>query len=689
MSAKTKQSRCLIDLLAPSAEYEEPRSLLATSYEFDPDFTEQDFLPAVLGIPAWEERSFRTRIVLEQALAKLDAAVFMVEGPQSGGPPRSLRIDFTPQHAPQRVLHAKVVVIVGKASVRLIVGSANLTTTGYRQNREVALTLFASKEHNEQGPLLRQALARIDTVLATWWSRGAAEVIENARQILDGIDTPRSSSDEVFLWGGEETPLWEQFVALWPRREKIDRIRILSPFWSDDAQGGPITKLVVALRERKALSPRPQVELLTGATPNQIGTWLPQLPPSYGSFDFRTLDIDVSAVPVSPRVDTEDVAGAQVLLDRKLHAKILWLEGSETSLVYLGSANFTNKGWGWAPPSNIEAGVAMRRSGKERKAFGLLLPKRAGDPKALIGGKVELSPPEPDPAGRPWPMFIERAELRPRESPTDRDALDLVLTVRLDSPSFVIFFSEAGPARATAPAQTKRGALTFALSGEELGLLLRERRIHVQWESVEGRVAFPINAAPEIRHELLLGGPGSTPGEGELLDFYQGRIALADLVPPDERGPDDVSGASPIADSSQVDTSAILSYRIRSFVEALPGIAQEIARNTTNVASMKWALLGPVSPLALAREIKKAALGGRSATAVGFQLVELLAVLERSRELEVDAALEAPWGETLAKAESAIRAILEEVATQNPAFGTERFGRYRTLALRNETVRSA
>ena len=55
----------------------------------------------------------------------------------------------------------------------------------------------------------------------------------------------------------------------------------------------------------------------------------------------------------------DGVSGAELLRERPLHAKCLLLEGEDTTLAYVGSANFTSTGWGFGATSNVEAGVAL------------------------------------------------------------------------------------------------------------------------------------------------------------------------------------------------------------------------------------------------------------------------------------------------------------------------------------------
>ena len=65
-------------------------------------------------------------------------------------------------------------------------------------------------------------------------------------------------------------------------------------------------------------------------------------------FDAHSIGIRAYAMAVDPRVPPEEVSmGEEFTGTRALHAKVVLLEGDDTSLAFFGSANFTNRGWGF------------------------------------------------------------------------------------------------------------------------------------------------------------------------------------------------------------------------------------------------------------------------------------------------------------------------------------------------------
>jgi hypothetical protein len=116
-----------------------------------------------------------------------------------------------------------------------------------------------------------------------------------------------------------------------------------------------------------------------------------------------------------------------------------------------------------------------------------------------------------------------------------------------------------------------------------------------------------------------------------------------------------------------------LSYLVRDFVHALPGVRAGLAEASMTETGLRTALLGTRSPVALAREVVEGLRKPRPGTpkktpvATIFELVELLRVVE-------DAALpELPDGATpriRLVAVTEIRSHLAEVLTAHPAAAT-------------------
>ena len=134
-----------------------------------------------------------------------------------------------------------------------------------------------------------------------------------------------------------------------------------------------------------------------------------------------------------------------------------------------------------------------------------------------------------------------------------------------------------------------------------------------------------------------------------------------------------------------MDESRIQSYQVREFVEALTGICGDLAASTQSESSMRLALLGPVSPLALAHSVRDAVDSGcRTPMAAAFQLVEILACLKAAQSLPVPERLATAWHENLQDAARKIAHLLKELTTAHAElFDGKAFVRYRSPVLAN------
>jgi len=298
-------------------------------------------------------------------------------------------------------------------------------------------------------------------------------------------------------------------------------------------------------------------------------------------------------------------------------------------------------------------------------------------------GVVLTTREEEDGDNRPFPKFLRDVELRPKQS--DDGRLELVVNLRQEGyPAFTLELSpedgEAPLILLTVLAGNTAESRVVDLDSDTLRELLRQRVVVVAWyeDAQHLRAEFPLNVSAQAREQLPFADASLLPREGDLIAFYQGRIAFGDVFP-SANGDDEGDTENPTAASeSTVDTSQILSYQIREFVEALPGIRQELSRSSTTVPNIRLAFLGPISPLALAREVEKSVVRGRSTTAVAFQFVELLAcVLEAQPEGELTERLDIAWKTAIREASTEIQQMYERVkASDTTLAGNESFRCY-------------
>lgn len=669
-------SRKLIDRLVPDERWGALHGFLATTYELQPDFLETDFLPSIFGLGAWDDRSWASRIAIEKQLAQLEAATVFMEARKYRGRPRSLRLEVVPV-AGDRKLHAKVLLLVHEKAVRLLVASANLTDPGYRRNREVAAVLSADAK--DGAAALLPALAGLEQQLDKHLTESACRLLLLARQRLESFSAADAPRPFEVAWSGGTVRLCELFMDRWPAAEPIERVTIVSPFWSEDSSVS-LRRFLNSLGTR---ANRPlEVRLLTEAA---LGgeTVAPVLPPSYAAADWASLGARVFAQAVDPRVLPEEFGGIEEPGGRRrLHAKIVVVEGPATALAYIGSGNFTARGWGTLGghlPANIEAGL-IQRFRRSDPALMHILPPLTGEAILLEGGAEQrLASPEPLTSEPPWPAFLREVKLSPSSS--DDAALELVFIV---APAEVQW-SAALPGKpegivfVTRTECPKAEQIRIAIAAEVLDKLLIEQEVLVRWSAYpEGRLV-PVNVDPEARLRLPVAPGTRKPGESDLIAFYQGRISWEQLFPDPQDRAEQEQEPTPET-GSMVDKSRIQTYQVREFVEALAGICPDLRNSAVSPQAIRLAFLGPVSPVTLAESVIAAR---RTPMATGFQLIEILGCLRRVEQHGVAPGLLPTWTECIAVARKRIEALLTALIEREPSeLGGTSFRAYYKAILR-------
>lgn len=674
--------RKLSDRLLPDARTGALEAVLATTFEMRHDFVDTDWLPTLLELHTQDERSLVGRVAIERELARLDSVTLLMEPRRyrDGGRSRHLRVDVVPAPGLAGKLHAKVTVLLFAKAVRVIVGSANLTDNGYRKNREVALTLTShTARPSIHDALVREALLGFEQHLGAALTDSARDTV---RKALARTPASASIADTSFAWSGPGHALWPRFVELWPKDEAIEKLTLVSPFWAQEA-ADTLDRLLHALRERGGITPKTEVRLITAAHALTRTEWGPMLPPSFKAHDWGSLGVRVTAQAADPSVSKEEVDGMEDFIGtRDLHAKVVIAQGARHGVAYLGSANFTAHGWGFAGHANVEAGVLLRRPSGHADLAALTMP--------VCGKCIELGGPGMDaiqdseviPTDPPWPGFILRVVLngdaKAYNLAVDLDVQRVPAPWRMElrsagEPPAVLVASDAS----TAP----KPQLTVPLSADHARRLFVEQQVWAVWpESPEGS-PVPMNATAELRHTLPLLPDQRAPNEDWLLAYFQGRVDWQSLW----NDPDEKPRALPasLVTPRSVDTTGIQAYQMREFVEALAGVQRHLRDGEMRTAgAIRLELLGPISPLALARAAVAAEKSGqRSATAAAFQLEALLTYVREAKARDMPEPVRADWLAALREAETEMHAALRTLAAKlGPRSAFERAYR-QTLAL--------
>jgi hypothetical protein len=690
----------LIEYYLPPQDGFVLESLVATTYQVDFEFLEEDLLARALGVRAPLSRMPAFRSELERRLQKTLVTIIYDQAGCEQLARTSPRIDAIP--VSDRKLHAKVTVQLWTRPlseeegapdrrIRLVVGSANLTRQGFRENYECVAAFDFGGRSTVPRHLLTTALALIRDV------GGGANNLQLARQ-LEQLEReaaklpegePRDDIPLQFVRAHEVVPA---LLTLWREMsggESLE-LKIVSPFWPEGSTAAaPLIHLI-----QQFGAPR-RVELICrGIAADGGKSWLPEFDPNIahqlregwnGRLFLRAAlpSFGTSSEPTDEGDESEDLALGTRLkrtaakeLDnqRQLHAKMIWLSAPSGSLLYVGSSNCTRRGLGLGGQTNVEAGLIYRLGPRQRQVVNGLF-GFAGPPSEVLPDiPVAAVPSMPEPP-RAVPTFLESVAIngmtitiRFRADTTLEVGLRITmadLTAGTIERFWLLFQSQAGEYLPETVVTDLRRCPWCDVEGN---IIQRDDSVrivpHIQVEVMWGehRASFPtrFDAKSDLPIILL----GRKPSEGELIDYF-----LLGKEPSDEF-PSEGDPAANMTDSATetvVDTRRILSYFIRRFVEALPGLEAEILRSAYSRTALEATLSGPTSPLALARHavasLTRIACHDeptKTPTAVGFQLVEIIAALLRCRSMMPDDELRDAFLPVLAQCNGMLDQLVNE-----------------------------
>lgn len=163
----------LLELYLPPKDGLALESLIATTYNVDWDFVEEELLRVALGVRSPVSRLLGFRSELERRLERTDVSIiFDLRGAERQR--LSPRIDPIPIAG--RKQHTKISLLLwsGKSpslnepyrQARLIIGSANLTQMGFRQNYEVVSVLDFGMRESAPKQFLLDAVSLIRELTA-------------------------------------------------------------------------------------------------------------------------------------------------------------------------------------------------------------------------------------------------------------------------------------------------------------------------------------------------------------------------------------------------------------------------------------------------------------------------------------------------------------------------------------------
>lgn len=664
----------LLDLYLPPREGFVLESFLATTYQVDFEFFEEELLAAALGVrsPISRMRAFRSE--LERKLQTTDVTVlYDLRGCEQLAR-LSPRVDPIPIAG--RKLHSKISLLmwvrqnpdggVPDRMVRLIVGSANLTRQGFRENYECIVPVDYGSQHRSPRGLLSSAIAIVRRIavesgspqlqrqLNAFEQRGAA--------FPEGETSDNDPSDLVIA--DEVLPRmqlrWTELSGSAP-----EKLTIVSPFWPEGEKAAEAIHELIG----RFQSP-PTIELVCRGAASATGDdWVPEFDANVATvlksqigarlflraalpdaamgqtvIEGEDADDETEEHEIGKNVAATKPGGEQV--QRPLHAKMIIVDGGAGSILYAGSSNCTRRGLGLGGPTNWETGLIYSLTLKQRRQMESLL--------AFAGPATEVLPNKPPKTEKPSrdgdpavPWFLSEVTADgTKVTVTFRDSVlipdDLVILMEVPSAvgekSYWVLYrhsSQSQPVQeiyaelATCP-KCDRDLVNLAAE-ETSGPVVPHVFVEVRWEGTH--VTYPVRFDDKATLPLLL--VGRKPTEGELIEYF-----LFGREPGDDEGEVGNAGNGKLEwkPDGPIDTRRILAYFIRRFVQAIPGIEAELHQASYSQTALDATLRGPTSPLELAERafasLKRPPTPDepeKTPTAVGFQLTEILAALLRSR----------------------------------------------------------
>lgn len=635
-------------------------SILATTYHLRADFLEEDLLPVALGLRHPSARGRDFRVELEQALQDTDVTIYLHPDGYQPGSRRSPRIDLIPiPEARTPKLHAKVGLIrfvpekAGGAAeqiVRLVVGSANLTDAGYRNNIEIAIAMDDAPGGDPASvTAVRDAVDWLRTTIPPETEQARAQH-RHMQAVFDARPALAARDDMVFVGlpqqGGLTRALSEIDLGT------IQTVTILSPFWPTGDEPEDVVSALI-----KTCGGVPNLVRLIGPACDVEGRLYPEMPSAL----LRALKKRIKRVEVTyadprygglPQADSASASDGDenygLIAERNklagwrpLHAKALLLEGDRSSVLAAGSFNFTRKGLGIHGRSgNTEAGMIWalpaRSAGKFAQLFNF-----AGPWREFTASAEELVKPPPamdGSSGQQWPAFIHSIRASRDGVMIEGDGSSWPVEVRL---SMVDIRGRLVQLQRTFDPWTIACPPTGQDINETLLLVaswlddedcrsiseypaLADLDITLQWNGYTA--TLPVVFID--KHEFPVAERTHREDERALIDWFLG------LRPQDgSEFPGFSHSFDPLDGTEQQEpgaTSGILSYLLRDFVHALPGIKARLDDGATTETGLRTALLGPRSPAKLADEVLGAfkypiaSQARKTGVATAFQLIELL-----------------------------------------------------------------
>ena len=586
----------LLDYWSPPDGAGAPVACLATTFTLESDFFAPDCLSRFLSLStAVGEGDNISSIaaVLEEEDRLSEAQVSVLVDRSSPAEKRNLRWDLLPIGVPGGLLHAKVAALLWERSARIILGSANLTSAGYRRQVELALAIDLDQGCRMPRPFIDELVAELRRLIelapgpASGPKGRALATVELLATRVEALGLPRIGAADLRLAVAPARPgtsPLDRLGDVWRGAQPL-QVTVLSPFW-DEAIPAPAIEAV-----RRCLTGRPAsrrwMTFVTAVDPFSGTVHAPASLAEEAGADVTAFD------PPDPEQQF-----------RNLHAKLMLFESDDWLAALIGSSNATEAGLGLHPQhGHHELNLWLGCPAGSKTAKHLRGLTRIGDQIDFDDWQWKPLQDEDEPTTPLLPTGFVRCTVDASRPP------QLLLELDVKSlPASWLVRSPADRELLTADAWRAAGSpesLPVNLGDEALPSYLLVRwdangqRCDATWTvNVEDRGALPAPAElAELPVDVLLAALASTRPLPVALEHELRRRQRAAYD-------GDRIELDPL---QRFDDSGLLLQRARHLSLALWRLQERLGRPTTSMDALQWRLCGALGPLAIADGLVKAA----------------------------------------------------------------------------------
>ena len=349
----------LLDFWKRPADAGDPVGCVATTFTFDHNLFDQECLSRFMDMESDSiDDDLAYRIELEEKLINLKYAGVLVDKQHARGA-KTIRWDIIPIKIKNGCMNAKISVLHWQNIVRIIVASANITNSGYRENREIFAIIDyfqGSANPRDVGITLLDFVDEIARSSKNFNKESVSyyklnvflEETKKKINLFELVEGPRDYGFIPILSGPDREDVLSQIKDNWSDLKTPNEIEITSPFFDDDnRENGPSKKIWRLLKQRGYAN----LTYFIRSFAREDGEF-EILAPEYLKDEYPKTrpDTSVSFHSINHYNDDPDA-------NRQLHAKTIYIESDNRCTYLVGSSNFTSPGLGIGQYKNIEANI--------------------------------------------------------------------------------------------------------------------------------------------------------------------------------------------------------------------------------------------------------------------------------------------------------------------------------------------